>query len=193
MIPGAIGAHEQPPGESFFNFMKAVTRRNLCYLHRHNMGELVQAQGELSMVFHSMGFEDVERVMVYPNTAIASDGWIIPFGKGVPHPRSYGTNARVLAEFVRHRHVLRLEDAVRRMTSLPARTFGFRDRGMVRQGFWADLVLFDPDHIEDASTFEKPHQYSKGFDLVLVNGTPVVENGQPTGARSGQVLRHVAQ
>lgn len=153
----------------------------------------LQAQGELSMVYHSMGFEDVERIMAYPNTAIASDGWIIQFGKGVPHPRSYGTNARVLAEYVRHRHVLRLEDAVRRMTSLPARTFGFRDRGMVHQGFWADLVLFDPDHIEDAATFEKPHQYSKGFDLVLVNGTPVVENGQPTGARPGQVLRHVAQ
>jgi N-acyl-D-amino-acid deacylase len=153
----------------------------------------LQAQGDLSMVYHSMGFEDVERVMAYPNTAIASDGWVIQFGKGVPHPRSYGTNARVLAEYVRHRHVLRLEDAVRRMTSLPARTFGFRDRGMVHQGFWADLVLFDPEHIEDAATFEKPHQYSKGFDLVLVNGTPVVENGQPTGARPGQVLRHVPQ
>jgi len=88
--------------------------------------------------------------------------------------------------------VLRLEDAIRKMTSLPARTFGFRDRGMVREGYWADLVLFDPGAVQDEATFDKPHQYSKGFDLVLVNGTPVVEDGKPTGARPGQVLRHRA-
>jgi N-acyl-D-amino-acid deacylase len=130
--------------------------------------------------------------MAYPNTAFASDGWTIEFGKGVPHPRSYATRARVLAEYVRKRHVLRLEDAIRKMTSLPARTFGFRDRGMVREGYWADLVLFDADAVQDEATFDKPHQYSKGFDLVLVNGTPVVEDGKPTGARPGQVLRHRA-
>jgi N-acyl-D-amino-acid deacylase len=153
----------------------------------------LQSQGDLSMVFHLMGNEDVERIMAYPNTAFASDGWIIDFGKGVPHPRSYGTRARVLAEYVRKRHVLRLEDAIRKMTSLPARTFGFRDRGMVREGYWADLVLFDPGAVQDEATFDKPHQYSKGFDLVLVNGTPVVEDGKPTGARPGQVLRHRAR
>jgi N-acyl-D-amino-acid deacylase len=150
----------------------------------------LQSQGELSMVYHSMGDEDVERIMQYPNTAFASDGWIIEFGKGVPHPRSYATRARVLAEYVRQRHVLRLEDAIRRMTSLPARTFGFHDRGMVREGYWADLVLFDPDQVQDEATFPKPHQYSKGFDLVLVNGLPAVEDGRPTGARPGKVLRH---
>ena len=128
--------------------------------------------------------------MAYPNTAVASDGWDIAFGQGVPHPRSYGTNARVLGEYVRKRHVLRLEDAVRKMTSLPARTFGLRDRGMVREGFWADLVLFDPEQVADAATFDKPHQYSKGFDLVLVNGAAVVEDGKPTGARPGKILRH---
>lgn len=152
----------------------------------------LQSQGDLSMVYHSMGDRDVERIMAYPNTAFASDGWIIEFGKGVPHPRSYATRARVLAEYVRQRHVLRLEDAIRKMTSLPARTFGFRDRGMVHEGYWADLVLFDPDTVQDEATFDKPHQYSKGFDLVLVNGMPVVEDGKPTGARPGQVLRHRA-
>ena len=152
----------------------------------------LQSQGDLSMVFHLMGNEDVERIMAYPNTAFASDGWTIEFGKGVPHPRSYATRARVLAEYVRKRHVLRLEDAIRKMTSLPARTFGFRDRGMVREGYWADLVLFDPGAVQDEATFDNPHQYSKGFDLVLVNGTPVVEDGKPTGARPGQVLRHRA-
>ena len=150
----------------------------------------LQAQGDLSMVYHEMSEEDVQRIMTYPNTAIASDGWIIKFGKGVPHPRSYGTNARVLAEFVRKRHALRLEDAVRRMTSLPARTFGIRDRGVVHEGYWADLVVFDPNTIQDEATFDKPHQYSNGFDLVLVNGTPVVEDGRPTGAKPGKVLRH---
>jgi N-acyl-D-amino-acid deacylase len=153
----------------------------------------LQSQGDLSMVYHSMGDTDVERIMQYPNTAFASDGWIIEFGKGVPHPRSYATNARVLSEYVGKRHVLRLEDAIRRMTSLPARTFGFQDRGMVREGYAADLVMFDPRQVQDEATFEKPHQYSKGFDLVLVNGVPVVEDGRPTGARPGSVLRHPAR
>ncbi|HKW98521.1 MAG TPA: D-aminoacylase [Bryobacteraceae bacterium] len=153
----------------------------------------LQSEGDLSMVYHSMGDQDVERIMAYPNTAFASDGWDIQFGKGVPHPRSYGTRARVLAEYVRERHILRLEDAIRKMTSLPARTFGFRDRGLVREGFWADLVLFDPATVQDEATFEKPHQFSKGFDLVMVNGAPVVEAGKPTGARPGRILRHQAQ
>ena len=88
----------------------------------------------------------------------------------MPHPRSYGTNARVLAEFVRKRNVITLEDAIRRMTSLPARTFGFRDRGLVREGYRADLVLFDPARVQDKATYQQPHQFSEGFDFVLVNG-----------------------
>jgi N-acyl-D-amino-acid deacylase len=150
--------------------------------------ELMQ-EGGASMVYHSMGEQDVERIMRYPNTAIASDGGIREFGIGMPHPRSYGTNARVLAEFVRNRKVLTLEDAIRRMTSLPARTFGFRDRGLVREGFAADLVLFDPDRVQDKASYQQPHQFSEGFDFVLVNGTPVVEDGKLTGARPGRILR----
>ena len=107
----------------------------------------------------------------------------------MPHPRSYGTNARVFAEYVRNRGVLTLEDAVRRMTSLPARTFGMRDRGLVREGFAADLVLFDPSRVADKATFQQPHQFSEGFDLVLVNGTPVVDEGKLTGARPGRIVR----
>ncbi len=147
-------------------------------------------EGGAQMVYHSMGDEDVERILRYPNTAIGSDGGIREFGLGVPHPRSYGANARVLAEYVRRKKVLTLEDAVRRMTSLPARTFGFRNRGLVREGLAADLVLFDPVRVEDKATYEKPHQYSEGFDFVLVNGVPVVEDGKVTGKRPGQVLRH---
>lgn len=150
-------------------------------------------QGGAQMVYHSMGDKDVERILRYPNTAIASDGGIREFGAGMPHPRSYGTNARVLAEFVRQRNVITLEDAIRRMTSLPARTFGLADRGLVREGMAADLLLFDPEKVQDKATYQKPHQYSEGFDAVLVNGKLAVENGKLTDARGGQVLRHRSQ
>lgn len=148
------------------------------------------AKGGAQMVYHSMGMEDVERILRYPNTAIASDGGIREFGVGMPHPRSYGTNARVLAEFVRKRSTLTLEDAVRRMTSLPARTFRFTDRGLIREGMAADLVLFDPARVEDKATYQEPHQYSEGFDYVFVNGRLAVDNGKLTEARIGQILRH---
>ena len=148
-------------------------------------------QGGAQMVYHSMGNEDVERILRYPNTAIASDGGVRELGVGMPHPRSYATNSRVLAEFVRRRNVLTLEDAVRRMTSLPARTFGFRDRGLVREGLAADLLIFDPARIEDKATFQKPHQYTEGFDFVLVNGTPIVEDGKLNDTRPGKILRSI--
>lgn len=146
-------------------------------------------KGGAQMVFHSMGDEDVERIMKYPNTAIASDGGIRVFGEGMPHPRSYGTNGRVLAEFVRNRGVLTLEDAVRRMTSLPARTFNFRDRGAIREDYVADLLLFDPAKVQDKATFRQPHQYTEGMDYVLVNGVVMVEDGKLTENRGGRVVR----
>ncbi len=146
-------------------------------------------QGNPQMVYHSMGAKDVERILRWPNTAIGSDGGIREFGVGVPHPRSYGSRARILAEFVRQRNVLTLEDAIRRMTSLPARTIGLRDRGLVREGFAADLVLFDPARVRDKATYTQPHQFSEGFDLVLVNGVAVVDEGKLTQARPGKILR----
>lgn len=146
-------------------------------------------RGGAQMIFHSMGQEDVERIMRYPNTAIASDGGIREFGQGMPHPRSYGTNARVLAEYVRKRGVLTLEDAVRRMTSLPARAFGFMDRGIIREGAAADVVIFDPARVQDKATFESPHQFSEGFDYVFVNGIAMVDEGKLTSNRGGRVLR----
>lgn len=149
----------------------------------------IMRRGNAQMVFHSMGQEDVERIMKYPNTAVASDGGIREFGQGMPHPRSYGTNARVLAEYVRKRGTLTLEDAVRRMTSLPARTFGLKDRGSIHQGAAADLVLFDPARVQDKSTYTQPHQYSEGFDYVLVNGVVMVEEGKLTSEKGGRVLR----
>jgi N-acyl-D-amino-acid deacylase len=149
----------------------------------------IMRQGGAQMVYHSMGEQDVERIMRYPNTAIASDGGTREFGLGMPHPRSYGTNARVLAEFVRTRGILTLEDAVRRMTSLPARTFGFRDRGLIREGMIADLVVFDPAKVQDKATFQQPHAFSEGFEYVFVAGVAVVENAKITGSRPGKIVR----
>ena len=145
--------------------------------------------GGASMIYLLMGDVDIERIMRYPFTAVASDGGITQLGVGNPHPRSYGTNARVLAEYVRTRGVLTLEDAVRRMTSLPARTFSLHDRGLVREGLAADLVIFDPARVEDKATYTKPHQYAQGFDFVLVNGRVTVDDGKLTNARAGQTLR----
>ncbi len=141
-----------------------------------------------SMVYHYMSNDDVDTIFRYPNAAVASDGTIIEFGRGKPHPRSYGTNARVLADYVRERQVMTLEDAVRRMTSLPARTFSFHDRGIVRPGFVADLVIFDPDNVVDKAGFAEPHQYSEGFDYVLVNGVVAVAEGKISDERGGQFV-----
>jgi len=142
-----------------------------------------------SMIYHYMSMEDVNTIFRYPNAAVASDGTIMAYGRGQPHPRSYGTNARILADFVRDRKILTLEDAVRRMTSLPARTFSFHDRGIIRPGFTADLVLFDPAIVADKATFENPHQYSVGFDYVIVNGVAVVAEGEITDERSGRFVK----
>ena len=140
------------------------------------------------MIYHYMSAEDVDEILRYPNTAVASDGNISAFGRGQPHPRSYGTNARVLAEYVRERGVLSLEEAIRRMTSLPARGFGFANRGIVRPGFVADLVLFDPQSVQDTATFDDPHQYAEGFDYVFVNGEAVVAEGRLTDQRPGRFI-----
>ena len=141
------------------------------------------------MVYHTMDEQDVERIFESPLTMVARDGGVEWSGLGAPHPRSYGSSARVLARFVRERGLVPLEEAVRKMTSLPAGRFGFEDRGLVKEGFRADLVLFDPDEVEDLSTFETPHRLSRGFDLVLVNGRIVREEGAPTCERPGMVLR----
>ena len=143
-----------------------------------------------SMIYHYMSNEDVDTIFRYPNAAVASDGTIIAHGRGQPHPRSYGTNARILADFVRERQILTLEDAVRRMTSLPARTFSFHDRGIIRPGFVADLVMFDPKLVNDRATFEDPHQYSEGFDVVVVNGEVAVADGELTDLRAGRFIEH---
>lgn len=145
--------------------------------------------GGASMVFHGMSEGDVKNIMQYPFNMFASDASIRIFGAGVPHPRGYGTNARVLGKYAREEKVISLEEAVRRMTSLPAQKFQLKDRGLLREGMAADVVVFDPATVKDLSTYDQPHQFSTGFSYVLVNGKPVLENGKHTGVRSGITLK----
>jgi N-acyl-D-amino-acid deacylase len=144
--------------------------------------------GGATMVYHFMSDEDVDRIMRHPQVGVASDASVLTLGDGVPHPRGYGNNARVLGRYVRMRHVITLEEAVRKMTSLPAAHFRLGRRGVVGEGWAADLVLFDPAQVADTATFEKPHGYAAGIPHVIVNGVLVVRNGEHTGAKPGQVL-----
>jgi dihydroorotase/N-acyl-D-amino-acid deacylase len=150
--------------------------------------EIVDGGGATG-IFHAMAEEDVERILASPFAMVASDGGIPTFGQGAPHPRSYGTFARVLAVYARERKLLRLEEAVRKMTSFPAARVGLTDRGLVRPGMKADLTVFDPATIRDRATFAEPHAYAQGVSLVLVNGVVVVDEGRLSGARPGRVLR----
>jgi N-acyl-D-amino-acid deacylase len=153
----------------------------------------IQANGSAGAVFHGMHEDDLRAFLRHPNTMIASDSGVRELGEGVPHPRGYGNNARVLGQYVREQKLLRLEDAVRRMSSLPAQTFRLQDRGLLRRGFWADIVLFDPAAVADPATFSNPHHYAAGFRDVLVNGVPVIRNAQLTAAGPGRPLRHGAR
>jgi N-acyl-D-amino-acid deacylase len=145
--------------------------------------------GGASMVYHLMSGEDVDRIMKHPQVGIASDSSVLTAGEGVPHPRGYGNTVRVLGEYVRKRHVLTLEEAVRKMTSLPAEHFRFARRGLLKEGYAADITIFNPATVGDAATFEKPHAYALGVPYVIVNGAVVVRNGEQTSARPGQVLQ----
>ncbi|HEX2225438.1 MAG TPA: D-aminoacylase [Thermoanaerobaculia bacterium] len=143
---------------------------------------------DAGVVYHLMSEDDVERVMRHPAVSVASDSLVLVPGEGSPHPRGYGNNARVLGRYVREKKVVSLEEAIRKMTSLPARHFRLEGRGSIQEGQAADLALFDPAKVRDAATFEKPHAYAEGFPYVVVNGVLVIDGGKPTGARPGQVL-----
>ena len=139
-----------------------------------------------SAIMFIMDEADVRRVLAHPTCMIGSDG--LPTG-GKPHPRLYGTFARVLGTYARDAGLLSVEEAVRRMTSLPAKKFRLAERGEIREGYWADVVVFDPATVADIATYEEPRQYPAGIPHVLVNGELAVENGAPVKASAGQVLR----
>lgn len=148
----------------------------------------IMIAGGASAVFHGMGEEDVKRIMQYPFNMFASDASIRILNAGMPHPRGYGTNARVLSKYVREEKVISLEEAIRRMTSLPAQKFQLHGRGLLREGYAADIVIFNEKEVKDISTFEKPHAYSKGFHYVIVNGVMTVDNEKHNGNRAGKAL-----
>jgi N-acyl-D-amino-acid deacylase len=145
-------------------------------------------KGGASMVYHLMSDDDVDRIMRHPKVAIASDSGVLVAGQGIPHPRGYGNTVRVLGEYVRKRHVITLEDAIRKMTALPAEHFRFERRGLIKAGYAADLVVFDPTRVGDTATFDHPHSFAAGVPWVVVNGLVVVRNGEQTAERPGQVL-----
>jgi N-acyl-D-amino-acid deacylase len=154
---------------------------------------LLEEHGQVSCMPFMMNEKDVQTLLRAPWVDIASDGTSLAtegvLGEGHPHPRNFGTFPRILGHYVRQEKVLTLEDGVRRMTSLAAQRLGVKDRGLLREGFWADVVVFDPDRIADRATFEQPKQYPEGIDYVLVNGRVVIDRGKHTGARPGMMLR----
>ncbi len=149
----------------------------------------MQLKGGAGCIFHAMSEEDVVRIMQHPFTMHASDGGLAKFGEDHPHPRAYGTFPRVLGHYVRELKVLTLQEAIRKMTSMPAQRLKLNDRGVIKEGNVADITIFDAERIIDKSTFEKPHQYPVGIEYVIVGGVVTVDKTGMTVNRNGKVLR----
>jgi N-acyl-D-amino-acid deacylase len=154
---------------------------------------LADGEGRTGIVYFSTCERNLMKWLALPFVAVGSDGTTRsaegPTAQGKPHPRSYGTFARMLGRYVREKRVLSLPEAVRRMTSLPASRLGLTQRGVLRPGAYADVTVFDPDQIADRATYEHPQQYSVGVRYVLVNGAVALADGEPTGVRNGRFLR----
>jgi len=148
----------------------------------------IALHGSASCIGFLMDERDVAEIVSHPETTVVSDGQVRLPGVGISHPRNYGTFPRVLAKYVREDKRLSLEAAVRKMTSLPAQKFGFIDRGVIREDAVADLVVFDPDTIQDAATFDEPHQFPVGIDHILIAGQWALHDGQPTPEGAGHVV-----
>jgi N-acyl-D-aspartate/D-glutamate deacylase len=153
---------------------------------------LIETEGRVGALYHMMSEDDVRTGMRYGYVTIGTDASAVrpegELGRGQPHPRAYGTFPRVLGRYVRDEQVLTLREAVRRMTSLAAAQFNIPRRGIIREGYYADLVVFDPATVIDRATYEKPHQYPVGIDYVIVNGVVTVTPKGHTGARAGRRL-----
>jgi N-acyl-D-amino-acid deacylase len=145
-------------------------------------------KGDVSIVSFNMSEQDIALIMRQPWTMASSDGGLVPMNAGVPHPRNYGAFARRIAHYVNERQTVTLDFALRSMTGLSADVFGIPDRGYLREGAWADVLVFDPAAVHDLATYTKPHQLAQGMWYVLVNGTPVLEKGELNTALPGRVL-----
>lgn len=191
LLPHRIGMAEKV----MITWSEAIPEAGGRYLHElaaeHGVSQLEMAERLLpaGAIYFMMDEADVQTVLRHPLAMIGSDG--IPHDPR-PHPRLWGTFPRVLGHYVRELNLMPLEEAVRRMTALPADTFGLKDRGRLKPGAWADLVLFDPATVIDRASFDNPIQLSAGIELVAVNGEIVWQDGAATGARPGRALRRAA-
>jgi N-acyl-D-amino-acid deacylase len=154
---------------------------------------LIEEEGQVGMVTFMMKEENLRRILTHPLVSVGSDGTAVaPYGilhKGKPHPRYYGAFPRILGKYVREEKILTLPQAIQKMTSVPAKKFGFSGRGRIKEGYYADLVVFDPDKVIDKATWKDPHQYPEGINHVIVNGEVVINEGESTGKLPGRILR----
>jgi len=146
-------------------------------------------QGDASLVSFNMSENDIEAIMRQPWTMTCTDGDLVPMHVGKPHPRAYGAFARKLKRYVNERGTVDLATAIRSMTTLPATVFGLKDRGQLRAGAFADVLIFDLAKVNDAATYENPHQIAEGMNDIIVNGELARRDGRFTGALLGRVLR----
>jgi N-acyl-D-amino-acid deacylase len=186
-VVASYGADSTYNGKSITEINKLVGRKPKAREEAETILDMI-AKGGAQMVYHSMNEEDVKYILRYPFNMTGADAGVPTPGQGMPHPRAYGTNARILGKYVREEKVISWEEAIRRMTSLAAQKFQLKDRGLLKEGMAADIVIFDPKEVSDKATFENPHQFSVGFKYILVNGQLVMENGTTTGTRSGRPL-----
>jgi N-acyl-D-amino-acid deacylase len=174
-------------GKNISEINKLMGRKAKAKYEAETIMDMVE-KGGAQMVYNSMNEVDVINIMKYPFSMFGADAGVPVPGRGMPHPRGYGTNARVLGKYVRDEKVITMEDAIRRMSSLAAQKFGLSDRGLLLPNYAADIVIFSEAEVNDKATFQKPHAYSTGFKYVLVNGELVVENEKHLGTRSGKAL-----
>jgi len=155
--------------------------------------DLLCEEDQVEMINFSLNEDNFKQIILHPLVVVASDGWALaPYGmlgNGKPHPRSYGTFPRMLGKYAREEGIMTLGEAIQKMTSTTAKKFGLKWRGWVREGFYADLVIFDPDKVIDKSTWENPHQYPDGIQYVIVNGRIVIQEGEHTGLLPGKILK----
>jgi dihydroorotase/N-acyl-D-amino-acid deacylase len=185
-----IAANQWDPTMAGKSLAEVTASRKLA-VNLENAAETamwIVEQGNAQGIFHAIGEEDLQRILTHPATMIASDGEVAIFGRNHPHPRSYGTFVRVLGVYARDKKLLPLETAVQKMSSMPAQRLRLADRGVLRPGLKADVVVFDAARVRDTATFEKPHNYAEGVLHVLVNGQLIVDGGKMTPARPGRVL-----
>ena len=186
-----IALHRKQPRYNGLNVVEAAKLRYGQTTLDHQIALIfeIEMNGGASAVFHGMSEADARAFMKHPRTMFASDSSVRVFKRGVPHPRGYGNAARFLGHYTRDHRQLKLEEAIRKLSDLPAKTFGLKGRGRLQAGYAADITVFNPATVKDNATFKEPHAYATGFRWVLVNGNIVIENDRHNESGPGQIIR----